>query len=88
MDNHNQSIISSNFKYDKEALEKATFSRLLSINDRIRDLRKHNSILYKSEMQYLVKKRKETDFLLSQIKNCLDKESLTVLKQKYLTFEI
>lgn len=77
----------SNIKQSLEALEQATYKRLISINETIRNKR---SVLTKEQLTYYKQKRKETDQLLSSIKTTDTNNELDykVLNRIYLDFNI
>ena len=78
----------SNLDQDISALEIVTLNRLLHINKTIQHER--NKGCPKRQLEMLKQKRKETDQLLSKIKNIPkdDKEAYLKLKELYLTFQI
>jgi len=80
----------SNLDQDYKALETSTHARLLFINKTIRDLRKNSCYLNKEELTYYKQKRKETDQLLSKIRNLYkdDRETYLKLRDQYLTFQL
>lgn len=80
----------SNLDQDYKALETSTHARLLFINKTIKEIRNNKFFLYKEELTYYKQKRKETDQLLSKIRNLPknDRESYLKLKDQYLTFQI
>lgn len=74
-------------QYNIEALEKSTYSRLMSINETIRNNR---SKITKDSLIYLKSKRKETDTLLNKVRKLTLEDSLIYndLKYEYMMFEI